>query len=190
MKIKIKTLKTFKLKGKTRVKIEFDAYIDEYEDHEFITRKVKWNEWMLKHLVSFCPWDFSYNLQLFGDSLIKTGKNSIVNGNLLHSTKYGRRAMYAGTMLNKIAVDEQVPEHLKACYRFEENKEIHWEDIPDSDYIEMKTKYLTQNKMGMEQRDYDSKMVRLQVKKERDIEKRVSKDIFAFIHKYQYQFWD
>lgn len=80
----------------TRVEKDYSTY--SVEQIEVFLDKL---DFLGKHITEFEPWDTGYNINLFADSLILTGKYFRKHGHLVNSEKYGRHCMGAGGMLKK-----------------------------------------------------------------------------------------
>lgn len=191
--MKINRLETKKSKGKTTVFIEFEVRSIEgdtwEDDHAFITRKVMWNKWLLKHIVTFCPWDSGYNFILFGDSLLETGRNLIKNGSTVSHVHDGRQAMQAGAMLHKIDSDD-IPEGLNTMDNLFKRRETYLEPVPNSVLSEMKETHKYSNAMGMNKQEYSDKMFKINSKKHRNYEEGLWRDTWTLISNRARRWWD
>ncbi len=168
--------------GKTKVKIEFDIIdMDKWDnDLEFINRKLTYNHWMLEHLVTYCPWDYSFNIRLLADSIKETGKNILENDIFVGSQKTGRRALYAAHLLENCYHDDDIIDH--SFENHMKRTEMYSVRIKNSNGMhEMKHKYPFKNAMKLNPREYETKMFgvinkriqkRIQKKKIQDLEER------------------
>jgi hypothetical protein len=191
--MKINRLETKKSRGKTTVFIEFEVRSIEgdtwEDDHAFITRKVMWNTWLLKHIVTFCPWDFGYNSNLFADSLKETGRNLIENGNSVNHVKDGRQALQAAGMLHKLDSND-IPEGLDTLDNLWERRITHFEPVPGTEYSEMVETHQYDNAMGMDRQEYGDKMFKINSAKHKKYEEGLWKDTWDFISRRARRFWD
>jgi len=191
--MKINRCETKKSKGKTTVFIEFEVRSIEGEtfedDHAFITRKVMWNQWMFKHIVTFCPWDFGYNSNLFADSLMETGRNLIEHGNTVTHVHDGRQAMQAAGMLHRLDSND-IPEGLDTSDHRWERQSTYFKDIPNTSYSEMKSKHHQGNAMDMDRQEYADKMFKINNKIHQKYEEGLWKDTWDFISRRARRFWD
>lgn len=170
------------------------AYDEEWtheDEHTDITKKSKLNsEWMLKHLLNFRRWDWSYNFSLFADSLMETGRNMLEQDRFVKSEKQGRRCLHAAAMLKKIADDKLISDCDTGLSRRLENTGIAFVDIDGSEYSRLEWVYNSSNSMGMNQDEYENKMFKLAHDKEDKIKEGLINDTFELIRKNFRRWWD
>lgn len=194
--MEIKKLKVRKLsccENKSRITVSFDIENEDEEWHEYLEQNIKENTWLLEHYAEFRPWDWSYNLRLFGNSLYETGLSIKQNDRLTKSQKYSRRAMYVGKRLEKISDSDVVPEHLSTMKYFEHIK-YKWEPsgyVHDGDELmQMRKEYTKGNSMNMSREDYTEKMYKIANKRTQKIEESYYYDTMRDLtHQLRY-FWD
>ena len=78
-------------------------------------------------IAEFRFWDVQFNIELFADTLVETGKCIRNYGNGLHSEQHGRRCMAAGGQLKKAYSDEYEDKALDYCMSKTKWK---WKTIP------------------------------------------------------------
>ena len=67
---------------------------------------IKQNKWLIGHLCNFRCWDFSYNIELFADSLGKTGQYLDRYGNSVSAKRDGENALNTKRRLEKYELND------------------------------------------------------------------------------------
>lgn len=185
MKIFNYIYKAYKYDDKTKVKISFE--IQDNDDVKFINHKLDDNSWMLEHLVTFCAWDYSFNIDLFASSLSATGYCILGNGNHKTSIKDGRRCLYVANLLRN-SYDETIHNDKSLDNQSERNRVV-WRDAGKG-MSYMYHENLKGNAMNMIPEDYRSKMLGVIYKRCREQDEYKWNFVWRYISKYLRKMWD
>lgn len=188
MKIKNYKGKAWHYNKKTKVGITFEIEDNDerWNNIDFLNRKLEYNEWLAEHIVNFCPWDYSYNIHLFADSLDQLGKNMIEYGHGVNSIKGGRRTLNAAALLRDCNESSSLKD--KSCqYLYEGVTHVF---TRGENYTSMTSKYKEGNAMGMEPNEYYNKMWKISHDRCEKIDKEKWSFVWGYLKKYLRHMWD
>jgi hypothetical protein len=185
MEIKNIKSKVYKTKGRIKAKLEFEIE-DENNDVYSLNKKLNQNTWMFPHLVSFYPFDYGYNLQLFSDSLKATGTYIVNEGHFVGNKKTGRRALYASHLIRECYYTDHTDD--KSFDNLCSRERMDWKKIKGGMY-KIETTYLKDNAMNMDKEEYSKKMFKIIHNRwhKQDNDKWASS--WAYLSKYLKHFW-
>jgi hypothetical protein len=159
------------LEGKLELALDYLHYYD-------IKRFVKNIPFAMRVAWKFRPWDYSFNVELFADSLIETARVLHKHGNAVNSEKYSRRA-YA------------MAGYLKTAYELNDKQQ------PDKalHYYYSKGYYSTLfRSFGSEEArakvDKLKPLVDFALDRESKMEKARKEEAWKYVHKYIEHLWD
>lgn len=138
-------------------------------------------QWMIPAAWDFRPWDYTYNVQLFADSLEKTSE-CLIDGHCLHGKRYGRRCLYASKMLKKFYIDDEYYHYDKSYLNLQKNNPSDIEKFQNAGF-KLTRKYKISE-------DYYIKMFKVINNRSKNKEKEQKEYVWKYINKYIHNWWE
>ena len=188
---KAKIVSTSSTKKTLTVNVEFKIPVDRYYDEDEVLCRLKNNlKWLPEHLAQWADFDWCFTAYLFADSLESLGKGLLEWDNCLHSQRNGKRALFAARRL-RCLVEGEYDFARKAPSMTNHMRRTHRIDVPlKNGHIEWRGVYNYDNAMGMDRKEYETKMYRIIHSRLRKAYEDEWNSTWAYITKYLRYWWD
>lgn len=169
------------------LKLEVEAIFEKTDpdlELDYYQRSIRNNKWLVKELVEFRRWDQCFDYGLLHRLFREKARYFMEQGHLARSYKTGLKILEISNRFEKLATDTTIPAHLVWNYNDRKRREVVLGENG------LTYNFLVKNRMGMNEDEYCTKMMRLGAARERRLEKAYLEDTMKLLAKHWPTFWD